>query len=307
MNLGPLLNSTILDLIGNTPLVALGRCVPAGSATILGKLESRNPTGSVKDRVALAMVQDAEAAGRLLPGSTLLEPTSGNTGLALAMVAAAKGYPLIVAAPEGLPSDRRRLLIRMGARLHLTPMLDGMGGAVRAVERLLQENPSYVTLRQFSNPANADVHRRTTAQEILRDAGGEIDALVAGVGTGGTITGVGEVLKGVNPRTLVVAVEPAASPLLSKGFSADHGIPGLGADFVPDILNRSIIDEVVGVTEEQAYETTARLAREEGLLVGISSGASVFAALQVAERLGPGKRVVVILPDGGERYGHLQL
>ena len=293
---------SILDLIGNTPLVSLKRIPEAGSAAILGKLESRNPTGSIKDRIALAMIRDAEESGKLLPGYTLVEPTSGNTGIALAMVAAVKGYHLIIVMPEGIPMERKRLLTHLGVELHMTSPLDGMAGAIRAAERMARENPTYIAMNQFMNPANPRAHRETTAQEILRDTGGKVDAFVAGVGTGGTITGVGEVLKERDSRTLVVAVEPASSPILSSGRVGDHAIPGLGPDFVPPILNRAIIDEVMDVTDEDAVQMTARLAQEEGLLVGISSGANVLASLQIARRLGPGKVVVTIFPDGGERY-----
>ncbi len=298
----PLMSQSILDLIGNTPLVPLRRIPEEGSAAVLGKLESRNPTGSIKDRIALAMIRDAEESGRLLPGYTLVEPTSGNSGIALAMVAAAKGYHLIIVMPEGTPTERKRLLTHFGAELHMTSPLDGMAEAMRATEKLVQENPTYITLGQFNNPANPGAHRETTAQEILRDTGARVDAFVAGVGTGGTITGVGEVLKERDPGTLVVAVEPAASPLLSGGNAEVHGIPGLGPDFVPAVLNRTIIDEVIGVTDEDAHQMTSRLSREEGLLVGISSGANLLASLQIAKRLGPGKVVVTIFPDGGERY-----
>lgn len=296
------MSQSILDLIGNTPLVSLEHIPEKWSAAVLGKLESRNPTGSIKDRIALAMVRDAEETGRLLPGHTLVEPTSGNSGIALAMVAAVKGYRLIIVMPEGVPTERKRLLAYFGADLHMTSPLEGMGGAMRVAEHLVQENTTYVTLGQFNNPANPGAHRETTAQEILRDTGGRVDAFVAGVGTGGTITGVGEVLKERDPNVTVVAVEPNASPLLSIGKVGDHSIPGLGPDFIPPILNRAIIDEVIGVTDDEAREMTARLAREEGLLVGISSGANVLAALQIAKRLGPGNVVVTILPDGGERY-----
>ena len=296
------MSNSILKQIGNTPLVSLDHIAGDGAATILAKLESYNPTGSIKDRIALGMVEDAENSGRLGPGFTLVEPTSGNSGVALAMVAAAKGYSVTIVMPENGPSERKRMLTRFGADLLLTPSTDAMPGAIRAAEELVRENLTYLMLNQFENPANARVHRETTASEILRETNGLVDAFVAGVGTGGTITGVGEAMKDANRDTLVVAVEPAASPLLSTGIPGNHGIPGLGPDFVPPILNREIIDEVIGVADEDAYYMTFRLAREEGLMVGISSGANVFAAARLAERLGPGKTVVTILPDNGERY-----
>ncbi|MBI2855563.1 MAG: cysteine synthase A [Chloroflexi bacterium] len=297
-----LVYQSALDLIGNTPLVSLNRIPPEGSAAVLAKLESRNPTGSVKDRIALAMVEDAERSGMLRTGYTIVEATIGNTGLSLAMVATLKGYEMTVVMPENSPTERKRLLSRFGVELHFTSPLEGMKGAFRAVERLVQANTGFITLGQFDNPANPRAHRETTAPEILRDTGGKVDAFVAGVGTGGTITGVGEALKEHNHDVLVVAVEPASSPLLSKGKTGDHGIAGLGPDFVPTVLNRNIIDEVILVTDDEAYQMMARLAREEGLLVGVSSGANVAASLQVARRLGPGKVVVTILPDSGERY-----
>ena len=296
-----------LELIGNTPLVSLSRIPTEGSAAVLAKLESRNPTGSVKDRIALAMIEDAERSGELRTGYTIVEATIGNTGLSLAMVATLKGYSMVVVMPENSPTERKRLLSRFGVELHFTSPLEGMTGAFKAVERLVQENAKFITLRQFDNPANPRAHRETTGSEILRDTGGRVDAFVAGVGTGGTLTGVGEVLKEHNPNVLVVAVEPASSPLLSKGRAGNHGITGLGADFVPKVLNRDIIDEIITVTDEHAYQMMARLAREEGLLVGVSSGANVAASLQVAERLGPGKVVVTILPDNGDRYLNVPL
>lgn len=292
---------SVLDLIGGTPLLRLGRIVPDGSAEVLGKLESLNPAGSVKDRIALSMVEDAEARGVLKPGDTIVEPTSGNTGIGLAMVSAAKGYRLILTMPEDMSVERRKLLARFGAELVLTPAIEGMSGAVFAAQELADQH-GYFMPQQFENPANPEVHRRTTAVEIIGATNGELDAFVAGVGTGGTITGVGEVLKERDPRILVVAVEPARSPVLAGGRFSVHGIQGIGASFVPGVLNHDVYDELVGVKEEDAYAMTARLAKEEGLLVGISAGANVFAALQVAAKLGEGKRVVTVLCDTGERY-----
>ncbi len=297
-----MLADNILKLIGNTPMARLNRLPASGSATVLAKLESLNPAGSVKDRIALAMVEDAEAKGRLRPGATIVEPTSGNTGIGLAMVAAVKGYRLILTMPEDMSLERRKLLGRYGAELVLTPAIEGMSGAVYAAQQLVEDNPGFFMPQQFTNPANPEIHRRTTAQEILRDTGGAFDAFVCGVGTGGTITGVGEVLKKEKPHVLVVAVEPARSPVLSGGKAGVHRIDGIGAGFIPGVLNHAVIDEVMTVEDEEAYATMALLAREEGLMVGASSGANIFAAIKVAQRLGRDKVVVTILPDTGERY-----
>lgn len=294
--------NTVLELIGDTPLVRLNRLPTAGSAAILAKLEARNPGASVKDRIALSMIEAAERDGHLKPGGTLVEPTSGNTGIGLAMVAAVKGYRLILTMPESMSMERRRLLARFGAELVLTPTPEGMNGAVHAAEALVAQNPAYVMLQQFQNPANPEVHRRTTAEEIWQATAGHLDAFVAGVGTGGTITGVGQMLRERRPGALVVAVEPAKSPVLRGGKPAGHGIQGIGPNFVPQVLDRAVVDEIIDVTDEDAHAISARLASEEGLLVGISSGANVWASLQVAQRLGQGKVVVTVLPDTGERY-----
>jgi cysteine synthase A len=291
-----------LDLVGNTPLVRLDRIRPAGYAEVLGKLESLNPAGSVKDRIALAMIEEAERQGLIKPGDTVVEPTSGNTGIGLAMVCAVKGYKLVLTMPDDMSIERRKLLQRYGAQLLLTPAIEGMTGAVFAAEELVRKNKGYYMPQQFQNPANPEVHRRTTAQEILRDTDGRLDAFVAGVGTGGTITGVGEVLKRHSPDILVVAVEPARSRVLGGGKAGLHGIQGIGASFVPGVLNREVYDDLIAVKDEDAFETAKRLTRTEGLLVGISAGANVWASLQVAKRLGEGKRVVTVLPDTGERY-----
>ena len=293
--------SSVLDLIGNTPMVDVSALSPHPGARILVKLEGQNPAGSVKDRIAKAMVEAAEQAGELKPGDTIVEPTSGNTGVGLAMVSAVKGYRLVLTMPEDMSHERRRLFERFGAELILTPAIEGMSGAVFAAEELA-EKPGHFMPQQFLNAANPEVHRRTTAEEIWEATGGEIDAFVTGVGTGGTITGVGEVLKQRNPELLVIAVEPERSPVLQGGRFAMHGIQGIGASFVPGVLNRDIYSEVVGVSDEDAYEMTARLTRLEGLLVGISAGGNVHAAVQVAERLGPGKTVVTTICDTGERY-----
>ena len=291
----------ITKLIGRTPMVRINRLVGPESAEVVAKLESFNPAGSVKDRIALSMIEDAEARGLIKPGDTIIEPTSGNTGIGLAMVAAAKGYRLILTMPENMTDERKALLRLFGAELILTPASEGMSGAVRKAEELARLR-GYFMPQQFSNPANPEIHRRTTAREILEDTDGKLDAFVAGVGTGGTITGVGEVLKEKMPWVRIVAVEPASSPVLSGGKPGPHGIPGIGAGFIPAVLNLEVIDEIITVTDEAAKETMLRLIREEGILAGISSGAAMWAALQVAKRLGPGKRVVVVLPDTGERY-----
>ncbi|MBI3968144.1 MAG: cysteine synthase A [Chloroflexi bacterium] len=297
----PIVDSA-LDLVGRTPLVRLGRLGRPGHAEVLGKLESSNPGGSVKDRIALAMIESAEREGRLEPGATIVEPTSGNTGIGLAMVAAVKGYRLVLTMPEDMSIERRRLLARFGAEIVLTPAIEGMTGAVFAAEELVREHPDYFMPQQFNNLANPEVHRQTTALEIIADTGGRIDAFVAGVGTGGTITGVGEVLKRELGAIRIVAVEPARSPVLQGGRARPHAIQGIGASFVPAVLNRAVIDEIIAVSDQDAYDTTNRLSRTEGLLVGVSAGANVFAALQVAARLGANQRVVTMLPDTGERY-----
>lgn len=293
---------TVLELIGNTPVVRLQRMPAPGSATVWAKLERANPGGSVKDRIGLSMIEAAERGGFLKPSGVIVEPTSGNTGIGLAMVAAVKGYRLILTMPDTLSVERRLLMAAYGAELVLTPGAEGMGGAVARAEELVRQNPGYFMPQQFKNPANPEVHRRMTAVEILDQVDGPIHAFVAGVGTGGTLTGVGEVLKERYPAVQIVAVEPAGSPVLSGGQPGPHKIQGIGAGFVPDVVNMDVVDEVITVANEEALETARQLAREEGLLVGISSGAAAFAALQVAERLGDGKTVVVILPDTGERY-----
>ncbi|MDO8611373.1 MAG: cysteine synthase A [Dehalococcoidia bacterium] len=293
---------TVLELIGGTPMVRLNRVVPDGAAEVVAKVESHNPAGSIKDRIALSMIEAAEREGRIKPGDTIVEPTSGNTGIGLAMVAAVKGYRLIVTMPEDMSLARRDLLARYGAEIILTPAIEGMTGAVYAAQELMNENPQYYMPQQFENPANPEVHRRTTAREILAATGGRLDAFVAGVGTGGTITGVGEVLKAEKPDVLIVAVEPARSPVLQGGRAGITAIQGIGAGFAPGILNREVLDEIMSVGDEDAIAMSRRLSREEGLLVGISAGANVVAALKVAKRLGRDKRVVTVLPDTGERY-----
>jgi cysteine synthase A len=294
---------SIIDLIGNTPMVKLSRVVGAGGAEVWAKLEGFNPGGSVKDRPALAMIEDAEKKGKLKKGMKIVEPTSGNTGIGLAMVAAVKGYSVILTMPESMSIERRRLLEAYGAELVLTPADKGMKGAIAKADEILASGKEYFKPDQFGNPANPRIHRRTTAKEIIAAMGAKkIDAFVAGVGTGGTITGVGEVLRKKYKNLLVCAVEPASSPVLSGGQPGRHTIQGIGAGFVPAILNTEVYDEVIQVTNDQAAETSKRLAQEEGLLVGISSGAACWAAFQIAERLGKHKRVVTVFPDVGERY-----
>ena len=291
-----------VETVGKTPLVALTRVGRGLPGRLAGKLESHNPCGSVKDRIGVAMVDEAERSGRLKPGATIIEPTSGNTGIALAFVAAARGYRLIVTMPERMSAERAALLSYLGAEVVTTPGTL-MREAVARAEELRQQIPGALVLGQFSNPANPDIHRRTTAVEIWEDTGGEVDVLVAGVGTGGTITGVGEVLKQRKPGVRVVAVEPAKAAVLSGQAPSNHLIQGIGAGFVPPILNRSVIDEILAVSEDEAFACARRLAREEGLLCGISSGAALAAALAVAERPdSAGKLITVVLPDSGERY-----
>lgn len=292
----------ILSLIGNTPIVKLKRIPGQEDAEIFAKLEGFNPGGSVKDRIAFSMIETAEKEGRLKKGDIIIEPTSGNTGIGLAMVACVKGYRLILTMSESMSLERRQLLAAYGAELILTPFEKGMKGAVDVAEEMAVNYPNSFIPQQFKNPANPEIHRKTTAMEILDSMGKRIDAFIAGVGTGGTITGVGEVLKERVKGVIVVAVEPALSPVLSGGEPGSHKIAGIGAGFIPDILNRNIYDEIIKVTDQEAILMTKRLAKEEGLLVGISSGAAACAALGIAKRLGKGKRVVAIFPDRGDRY-----
>lgn len=291
--------SSALDLIGNTPLVKIS--TPEGSATLWGKLESANPGGSVKDRIAKAMIEQAERDGLLGPGAIIVEPTSGNTGIGLSLVGSIKGYQIVLIMPDTMSMERRRLLGAFGAELILTPGTKGMRGAIEKAEEIAVERKAFMP-QQFCNPANPKVHLETTGPEILRDLDNQVDALVAGIGTGGTITGAGQAIIEKNPDALIVAVEPSDSPVLSGGEPGPHKIQGIGAGFVPDVLNRDILTEIITVTNEQAMQTTHDLARDEGIFVGISAGANVFAARQIAAQLQPGQNVVTILCDTGERY-----
>ena len=293
----------VTQLIGNTPLVRLRRVTGNAPAQVVAKLESYNPAHSVKDRIGVAMIDAAERDGLIGPDTVILEPTSGNTGIALAMVCAARGYRCVLTMPETMSTERRLLLRRLGAELILTPGPDGMPGAIAKAEELAKSDQHYFIPQQFENPANPAIHRATTAEEVWRDTEGAVDIFVAGVGTGGTITGVGEVIKARKPSVQMVAVEPAASPVLSGGQKGTHPIQGIGAGFVPAVLDMDIIDEIVQVANDDALETARRLAREEGLLVGISSGAAVWAAIQQAHRPeNAGRLIVVVVPDFGERY-----
>ncbi len=293
----------VTELVGNTPLVELNRIAGKMKATILGKLEFFNPCGSVKDRIGVSMIAAAEKKGLLSADSVVVEPTSGNTGIALAFVCAVKGYKLILTMPDTMSSERKKMLAVLGAKIVLTPGDKGMRGAISKAEEITKENNKAFMLQQFKNPANPQIHRETTALEIWRDTGGKVDILVSGVGTGGTITGIAEVLKEKNPQFKAIAVEPADSPVLSGGRPGAHKIQGIGAGFIPDVLNEDIVDEVIKVTNDEAIECARKLAKEEGLFVGISSGAAMFAALEIGKREeNKEKVIVVIFPDSGERY-----
>ena len=296
--------NNITELVGNTPLVKLNRVTDGAEATVLAKLEFFNPGSSVKDRIAVAMIDAAEKTGKINKNTTIVEPTSGNTGIGLAMVCAARGYKLIITMPETMSRERRMLMRAYGAELVLTPGPEGMGGAIAKAKELAAANPdSFFIPQQFENPVNPEVHRNTTALEIWNDTDGKVDIVVAGVGTGGTITGIGEVLKAKNPNIQIIAVEPAASPVLSGGPKGTHPIQGIGAGFIPSILNTEIYNEIIQVPSEAAFETARAVGSQEGVLVGISSGAAVWAAVQVAKRPeNKGKNIVVIIPSNGERY-----
>jgi cysteine synthase A len=300
----PQIPDNLADLVGDTPLVRLTRVAPDCGAELLAKLEAHNPAGSVKDRIGVAMIDAAEAEGRITPGkTTIVEATSGNTGIALAFVCAARGYQLVLTLPQGMSREREGLLKLYGARVEITESMGGMDEAVQAAQKMAEEIGDAFIPDQFSNPANPEIHRRTTAEEIWRDTGGKVDVLVAGVGTGGTITGVGEVLKERNPKLHVVAVEPAASPVLAGGRPGPHKIQGIGAGFVPSVLNRDVIDEIIPVGDEEAIETARAVSRSEGILAGISAGAALWGAIQVGRRPEfKGARIVIVMPDSGERY-----
>ncbi|HOA80174.1 MAG TPA: cysteine synthase A [Defluviitaleaceae bacterium] len=293
--------NSIDELIGNTPIVKLNKLVEKDSADVYVKLEWYNPGSSVKDRIALSMINAAEKAGKIKPGDTIVEPTSGNTGIGLAMIGAAKGYNVILVMPETMSLERRKLFKAFGADLVLTPGSEGMSGAINKAKELVEKN-GYFMPQQFENPSNPEVHRNTTAKEILEAMGTDLDAFVSGIGTGGTITGCGEVLKNAIPNIEIVAVEPAKSAVLSGQKKGPHGIQGIGAGFVPDVLNTTIYDSIEKIEDEEAMNTARRMAKEEGILVGISTGAAVAAALKVAKRLGEGKKVLAISPSYGERY-----